>query len=78
MFKIDELKQPESCLNRALDGEMLFVLLARDVAAPATIRAWAKERIRLGKNTLTDAQIQEALLCALYMEQHRESMAGSK
>ncbi len=49
MLKRDELADPTSCLNRARDDEMTFVLLGRDAAAPAAIRAWAEERIRLGK-----------------------------
>lgn len=68
MRKRDELEIPTSCLNRAADDEMLFVLLGRDVAAPAAIRAWVAERIALGKNKANDAQILEALRCALAME----------
>ena len=30
MRKRDEMADPKSCLNRALDGEQLFVLLGRD------------------------------------------------
>ena len=40
MKKTDELADPTSCLNKARDDERLFVLLARDPAAPVTIRAW--------------------------------------
>jgi len=68
MIKRDELSDPKSCMSRAADDEMTFVLLARDVAAPNTIRAWAAERIRRGKNKLYDAQIQDALACADQME----------
>ena len=50
---------------------MLFVLLGRDKAAPFAIRAWVEERIRLGKNERTDAQITEALACAATMEAER-------
>lgn len=71
MIKREELRNGDSCLNRALFDEMLFVLLGRDVAAPATIRFWIEERIRLGKNTRDDRQIVEALECAEWMEQHR-------
>ena len=60
MKKFRELNDPGSCLNRARDNEIIFVLLARDAAAPATIRAWAGERMRLGKNRLSDPQILEA------------------
>lgn len=68
MIKRDELKDPESCLNRAQMNEYMFVLLGRDEAAPATIRAWVRERVRLGKNEWTDPQISEALVCAERME----------
>jgi hypothetical protein len=60
MRKRDELTDPASCLNRARADEWIFVLLARDAAAPAAVRAWIGERLRLGKNTRWDAQIQEA------------------
>jgi hypothetical protein len=68
MRKKDELGSKDSCMSRAHSEEMTFVLLGRDVAAPAAIRAWVAERIRLGKNIATDAQIVEALACATTME----------
>jgi len=71
MLKRDELEDNNSCLNKAHDGERLFVLLARDPAAPIAIRAWVAERIRLGKNVLEDAQIAEALDCANRMDRER-------
>lgn len=75
MLKKLELTNRASCMSRAHPDEMTFVLLARDVAAPAAIRAWAKERIRLGKNTHgDDPQIREALECADTME--RQKLAG--
>lgn len=72
MRKSDELMKPSSCLNRAKDDEVLFVLLARDEAAPAAIRAWIVERIRLGKNSPADAQISEAVTCIGKMEDWRK------
>lgn len=60
MRKEDELMDPNSCLNRARRSEFLFVLLARDAAAPATVRFWIEERVRLGKNAHDDPQIVEA------------------
>jgi len=47
-------------MNRARDDEWTFVLLGRDLAAPAAVRAWIEERIRLGKNERDDEQILEA------------------
>jgi hypothetical protein len=60
MRKRDELTDPNSCLKRAREDELIFVLLARDKAAPVAVRAWIEERIRSGKNTRADAQIVEA------------------
>lgn len=60
MRKRDELTDPRSCLSRAREDEWTFVLLGRDAAAPAAVRAWVAERIRLGKNAATDPQIVEA------------------
>lgn len=71
MIKRDELTNKQSCLNRAADDEMLFVLLARDVAAPATIRFWADERVRLCRNHRNDPKIVEALACADAMDRQR-------
>lgn len=68
MIKYDELTDPKSCMSRARNDEMTFVLLGRDRAAPAAIRAWVAERIRIGKNKFKDAQITEALKCAQEIE----------
>lgn len=68
MRKKDELAQEHTCMRHAHPEEMVFVLLSRDAAAPVAIRAWAAERIRLGKNIDTDPQITEAIECARVME----------
>lgn len=68
MRKVEELSNPGSCMSRAKPDEMTFVLLGRDAAAPHAIREWAKKRIKLRKNKLKDAQIQDALTCADIME----------
>ena len=60
MRKCDELTDPESCLNKAEDDELLFVLLERDPAAPAAITKWAQERIRLGLNKPGDPKLLSA------------------
>jgi hypothetical protein len=60
MMKCHEIADRNSCLSRARDDEWIFVLLGRDVAAPAAVRAWIAERIRLGKNRPDDVQIREA------------------
>lgn len=66
MLKRDELLH--GCMAKAKDDEITFVLLGRDVSAPATIRFWCEQRVRCGKNTWDDKQITEALMCAEHME----------
>lgn len=68
MRKLNELANPNSCLGRAEDNEMLFVLMGRDIAAPVAIRAWIQERIRTGRNQPGDSQLEEAEQCARTME----------
>jgi hypothetical protein len=72
MLKTEETANPQSCWNKGRHDERMFVLLARDEAAPAAIRAWCAERVRLGKNKLGDPQIEEAMLCAALMEDERK------
>lgn len=67
MIKTKELSEPTSCWNKADADELLFVLMGRDAAAPVAIEVWVQERIRLGINQAGDAQIAEALACALRM-----------
>lgn len=74
MIKRDELTNPMSCFNKALPDECIFVLLARDPASPAAIRAWAHERVRRGKNKSEDPQIKEALTAADHMEKQFHSI----
>lgn len=71
MRKIDELDNKRSCLNRAHEQEIVFVLLARDKSAPTTIRYWCASRMMDGKNVATDSEIQEAYKLADAMEQQR-------
>lgn len=71
MRKQFELQDPRSCLNQAIDNEMLFVLRSHDITAPATIREWCQQRILRGKNKLEDEQIQQALAAADIMERER-------
>lgn len=62
MRKRFELNQ--GCMAKAFDQEPTFVLLARDVVAPAAIREWCRLRYLHGKNGAQDAQITEALAIA--------------
>lgn len=66
MRKLDELEH--GCMAKAGDREMTFVLLSRDLCGAATIRYWVRQRIKTGKNKITDAQILEALECARVMD----------
>ncbi len=74
MKRTDEVSDQKSCFNRALNEERIFVLLARDEAAAATVEFWARERIRLGKNILSDPEIQDALSCAALMRTERDGV----
>jgi hypothetical protein len=75
MIKSLELSDPKSCMNNAKPDEMTFVLLGRDKAFVATIRFWAAERIRLGKNKPDDPQIVSALRDADMVEaEHANKM----
>jgi hypothetical protein len=77
MRKEDELTTIHSCMGHAHPKEMVFVLLSRDAAAPAAIRAWVAERLRLGKNAERDQQIVEALECATTMEREGRQWVGA-
>lgn len=74
MLKFTEMMDPESCLNKALPNEQIFVLLARDGSAPEAIRAWIRSRIAKGLNKLDDPQIVEAAHCAEQMQQQRNEI----
>jgi hypothetical protein len=69
MIKHDELFNPDSCWNRATDGEMVFVLLGRDADDADTIRFWISKRIARGKNKPDDEQMLDAEQCARVCEQ---------
>jgi len=65
---IKERELIDGCMSKAKDAEMTFVLLARDVCSPSTIRFWVSERVRLGRNLPGDPKLLEALRCADEME----------
>lgn len=58
--KKQQIENPNSCLNKARDDELIFVLLARDEAAQLAVAAWIEARIKSGKNKPGDAKIQSA------------------
>lgn len=58
---------PFDCYANAEPDEPIFILLARDVAAPVTLAFWMGQRIATGKNEPGDDQITEALECCRAM-----------
>lgn len=68
MEKWQEKRNTDSCFNKANSHETIFVLLGRDPAAPATIRFWIHERMRLKLNLPPDSQLFDADECASTME----------
>ena len=57
------------CYSKAEPDEPMFVLLARDPAARATIEAWISTRKEMGYNE--PEKIREAINCAYEMERWR-------
>jgi hypothetical protein len=78
MRKDIEIIHPGSCLNKASTKEPIFVLRARDPAAPGAIRAWATMRVILGINKSNDEKIVEAYELAKLMEDERHLYAKNK
>jgi len=74
MLKTNEESDPNSCLNKAMPFERLFILLARDLAAPDTIEYWIRLRVRLRLNSLDDDLMKEAQLCADLMRSERDAV----
>lgn len=90
MLKQDEIANPDSCLNKAVSGEMLFTLLGRDACAPEAIHYWIY--LRAGgkpmvfvppdgamENILSgrDAQLCAAYKCASIMDAQRNILRAS-
>ncbi len=63
MIKSEELSNPNSCLNKAKDDEILFVILDRDLAFAGTILYWIEKRIQLGLNKRDDLKMIETANC---------------
>ena len=65
------------CYDKAEPDEPLFVLLARDPAAPGLVEAWAAERLLLiedgTKPEADQPMIEEALRCAAAMRSWRDA-----
>ena len=68
MLKRDQMGDPTSQWNKALQKERVFCLLGRDKAAPEAIRHWVSLRTSNEMNKPDDPQIVEAMDCAARME----------
>ncbi len=64
--KRENLEDPNSCLNKAGDDEPIFVLRAKDLKAPDTIRHWAM--LAAGTGYCRAEKIHEAYKVAEAME----------
>jgi hypothetical protein len=77
--KLQEMR--DGCFARAKDDEEMFVLLARDLSAPAKVREWAIQRqmdISMGRKPASDMEmVDEAFACATRMEKWREENDGA-
>lgn len=74
MLKEAELSNPNSCINKAGEGEMVFVLRAKDPVSPGLIEEWIQRRIDTGLNGPLDEKIQEAYRCASIMREQKARM----
>jgi hypothetical protein len=77
MLKIHEQADDRSCWSKALDYERVFVLLARDGAAPHAIEEWARERMRLGLSMEDSPEIESAFRCAANMREERSHIRAA-
>ena len=68
------------CYHNALPDEPMFILLARDPAAPFLVEQWAEGRanaITAGERPMSDtAMVDEAMQCAADMRAWREKNDG--
>jgi hypothetical protein len=72
-----KLDSSDGCLGRSQDDEPVFILVARDRAAAATVRDWVHRAITLG--TPADSpKITEALAIAAQMETWRQNHGNGK
>ena len=62
MRKCDEISDPKSCLNKAADDEVVFVLRAQDALAPGIVRRWAAELERVWRVVSPDGLTLEQYL----------------
>lgn len=67
-------KGTDKCISKAFDDEMLFVLMARDETAPATVLEWIK--LNIGKQP--EEKLREAFECAMEMVRTNAEMQYRK
>lgn len=61
MIREKEIADPNSCLNKAVPGEPVFVLRANDGVASGIVRTWAERYVasKGGLRQMTDVQIEK-------------------
>lgn len=69
--KSEELRNPQSCLNKARSDEMLFVLKSSDPLFAQTVRLWCA----MAAGVHSEAKIMDAYHCADYGEKQRADQA---
>lgn len=65
MEKLKEINFDDSCLSKAKDNEMLFVLRGQDMTSPQVVLEW----IKVNFNHLPEDKLKEAFNCALKMKE---------
>lgn len=66
MKKEDELRNPNSCFNKAAHDEPIFVLRANDPIAAQTVRLW----VAMAHQIHQEEKLEEAQYLANMMEEH--------
>lgn len=61
-------KSTDTCIAKAAEDEMLFVLRAQDISSPLIVLEWIKENFF----SCPDEKLREAFECALEMKGWKE------
>ena len=64
MTKQDEMRNRESCWNKAKDNEVIFVLRGQDYSSPKAIMFWIMENL----TTTPEAKLRDAFNAAMAMK----------
>lgn len=75
-LKRDEIKDPNSCLNRAADDEPIFVLRGKDPLSAKLVRTWAAGALLEGHHE--DDKIKAAWRYADAMDAWRKAKSESQ